>query len=53
MMSMKLILAHVLQNFELSTSLKFDELEVDIPIILKIKQGYKLKITKRQKQSQK
>jgi hypothetical protein len=47
MLSMKLFVAHILRRFELSTSMKFEEIEVDVPIILKIRQGYKISIRSR------
>lgn len=47
MMSMKILVAYLLKEYEFSTSLKFEEIELDLPIILKFKQGYKLSIKNR------
>ena len=48
MLSIKLFLAHIIRSFEVTTSLQFDAIELDIPIILKIKQGYNMSLKKRE-----
>lgn len=48
MIFMKVALADLLRNYELKTSLKYDELDVDFSILLKIEQGHKLRIEKRE-----
>lgn len=47
MLSIKLFLAHIIRSFEVSSNLKYADIELDIPIILKIKQGYNMSIRKR------
>lgn len=48
MLSIKLFLAHIIRSFEVSTALKFEDIELDIPIILKIKQGYNMSLKRRE-----
>jgi hypothetical protein len=47
MLSMKVVMAHLVRNFEFSTDLKFEEIELHLPVILKFKHGYNLSIKKR------
>jgi cytochrome P450 len=48
MLSIKLFLAHIIRSFEVSTDLKYEDIELDIPIILKIKQGYNMSLRRRE-----
>lgn len=48
MIFMKVVLADLLRNYELTTLLKYDELDVQFSVLLKIEQGHKLRIVKRQ-----
>lgn len=47
MIFLKVVLADLLRNYELETTLKYDELKVDFSVLLKIEQGQKLRIKKR------
>ena len=44
---MKIVLVHFLRNYEITTSLKYEELEMKIAISLKISQKYMIQIKKR------
>jgi hypothetical protein len=46
-MSMKIVMAHLVKNFVFSTNLKFEEIELDVPMVLRFRQGYKLSIKER------
>lgn len=46
-MFIKIFLIHFFKNYNVSTSLKFEELEVEMTPTLNIAQGYKIQIQER------
>lgn len=49
MLFSKTILAHILFEYKLKTTLEMEKLDLDLPFTLRVKQGYKITMEKREK----